>query len=171
MASLKAFLPQLAKVVDMTPDALYSRQRALTNMGVLKSIEGRGPGSGVTLSGESVAVLIIALMAADSLQDTDERVRRTCNAEAEEAGVKPLQPTLAAILLSAESVKKFQVLTINRNETATILYREGQMTRFAKFNIRKTRGNRSVININATMAAEPIRQISKALLTTLGDPA
>src|SRR4051812_38430022 len=80
MASLKAFLPTLGKIFGISPDALYSRQRALTALGLLEYVPGRGPGSGVPLSAESVAALVIALMAADSLQGTDARVVVLCEA-------------------------------------------------------------------------------------------
>jgi hypothetical protein len=178
MASLKAFLPEIAKVVGTTADALYSRQRALSGLGVLETVEGRGPGSGVALSSEAVAALIIALMTADSLHDTDERVRRACKAEAEDEGVKSLQLTLASFLSSADSVKKLQGLSIHREESATIMYDSRARTEFANlartesanFRIHKGRGARSpAIRITATMAGKPIQEISKALRAALGD--
>jgi hypothetical protein len=167
MAGLKAFLPEMAKVLGTTADALYSRQRALIRLGVLKAVEGRGPGSGVALSAEAVAAIIIALMAADSLQETDERVRRTCNAEAEDKGVKPLQLTLAAFLSSPD--RKLQTLTIEREQTAMISYGDAAHRGHAIFRIHKGRGPRSVIRIAAVMPAEPIQKISKSLGAALGD--
>jgi hypothetical protein len=195
MASLKAFLPQLAKIVDMTPDALYSRQRALTQIGVLKATEGRGPGTGVPLSGEAVAAMIIALMASDSLQDTDQRVARTCNAVATEGicewtGAKTFQSALTAVILSEERVRSFYSLTIARGVKATIQWDPGPgstdstaapaanylqrhvffRVKTSSFDIHKPRGRLPVFHIAAGLNhPQTIPQISKALLTTLGD--
>jgi hypothetical protein len=195
MASLKAFLPQLAKIVDMTPDALYSRQRALTQIGVLKATEGRGPGTGVPLSGEAVAAMIIALMASDSLQETDQRVARTCNAVAtngtcEWTGAKTFQSGLAAVILSEDLVKSFYSTTVARGVKATIQWDPGpsslpnnpafnyaqrqQLIRIktSSFDIHKPRGRLPVFHIAASLNyPQIIPQISKALLTKLGDSA
>lgn len=80
MASLKSFLPTLSNIFGHTPDALYSRQRALVGLGVLGAIEGRGPGSGVPLTAENVAALVISLLAANTLSDVDENVVNLCRA-------------------------------------------------------------------------------------------
>jgi len=78
MGSLKAFLPVLAGLVGTTPDALYTRQRALVELGLLTYKHGRGPGSGSPLSADNVAALLIAIMTADTLQETDKRVKEMC---------------------------------------------------------------------------------------------
>jgi hypothetical protein len=80
MASLKAFLPTLAPILATTPDALYSRQRALINLGLLATRKGRGPGSGVELSADSLAVLLIACLCSETLAETDQRVVAICGA-------------------------------------------------------------------------------------------
>jgi hypothetical protein len=201
MASLKAFLPQLAEFVDVTPDALYTRQRALTQIGVLKATKGRGPGSGVALSGEAVAAMIIALMAADSLQETDQRVARTCNAVAKDGpcawtGAATFQSALAAVLLSEERVTRLYSLTIARGVVAAIQWDPGPghlppptgrpstnylvrnllkepffRVKTSTFDIHRTRGRLPVFHIAASLNyPQIIPQISKALLTTLGDP-
>jgi hypothetical protein len=194
MASLKAFLPQLAKIVDTTADTLYSRQRALTQMGLLKAVEGRGPGSGVPLSGEAVAAMIIALMASDSLLETDQRVARTCNAVASDGscvwtGAATFQSALAAVLLSEERVTSFMELTIARGVKATIQWDPGHSPPAADspainylkqkaffraetstFNIHRPRGRLPVFHIAASLNyAQTIPQISKAVRSALGD--
>jgi hypothetical protein len=80
MISLKAFLPVLAQILNISPAALYERQRALVRLKLLRPEKGRGPGSGVTLTHESVAILLIALAVTDNLSETDERVIRLCRA-------------------------------------------------------------------------------------------
>ena len=69
MSSLKAYIPTLARYLGTTPAALYERQRALVTGGFLTG-GGRGPGAGVRASANSVAILLVAVLATDSLSDT-----------------------------------------------------------------------------------------------------
>jgi len=80
MSSLKSFLYGVAPIVGMSPVALYERQRALVKLGLLTVIPGRGPGSGVALSADSVAVMVICILAAETLGDVDQRVADLCSA-------------------------------------------------------------------------------------------
>jgi hypothetical protein len=75
MTSLKGYIPALARLLGMTPAALYERQRALVRAGMLPQSEGRGPGSGVRLTASSVAMLVICVLAADNLSTSEARVR------------------------------------------------------------------------------------------------
>lgn len=80
MPSLKSFLVAFSAATNISPVALYERQRALVRHGVLIPIAGRGPGSGVELSSYSVATLMIACAAAPSLSDVDGRITEYCEA-------------------------------------------------------------------------------------------
>jgi hypothetical protein len=73
--SLKAYAPRLAWRLGTTLAALYERQRALVRDGLLDQSEGRGPGSGVQVDPYSVALLLVAVLATDSLSETTEKVR------------------------------------------------------------------------------------------------
>jgi hypothetical protein len=73
--SLKAYAPLLAWRLGTTSAALYERQRALVREGILDQSEGRGPGSGVQLGHYPVALLLVAVLATDSLSETAEKVR------------------------------------------------------------------------------------------------
>jgi hypothetical protein len=73
--SLKSCIPELARVLGETTDALYERQRALDREGLLESRPGRGPGSGVRATPESIAMLLIGLLASVSLSDAGARAR------------------------------------------------------------------------------------------------
>ena len=75
MASLKSFLPHLAKVLQMSPLALYERQRALVRAGLLESRPGRGPGSGVPANAKSLTMLLISTLATDSLSEVEEQTK------------------------------------------------------------------------------------------------
>jgi hypothetical protein len=80
MASLKSFLYGLAPILKMTGAALYERQRALVNLGALEATPGRGPGSGVPITADNVAVVLISVLAAENLSDIDEGVVALCQA-------------------------------------------------------------------------------------------
>lgn len=81
MVSLKTFLAILAPLIGTTPATLYERQRVLVRMGLLKPVPGRGPGSGVALTAESLATLLIAYAAADNLGDVEKRAPEVSGAE------------------------------------------------------------------------------------------
>jgi hypothetical protein len=179
MGSLKAFLPQLSKIVGSTPDALYSRQRALVENGVLKATKGRGPGSGVALSGEAVAAMIIALLAADSLQDTDQRVKLACLADPEEGSACPwtgaatFQSALAAVLTDEDRSKMLHFVSMARGTQAWMAYgslRSGHK-RPTTFAINRAGRHQPVVNITARIESKTLSQVSKALRTELGDSA
>lgn len=74
MASLKSFLYGLAPLLDMTGAALYERQRALTALGALDATPGRGPGSGVPLTPDNIAAVVISVLAAENLSEVDKTV-------------------------------------------------------------------------------------------------
>ena len=89
--SLKAYAPLLAWRLGTTPAALYERQRALVREGMLDQSAGRGPGSGVQVGPYPVALLLVAVLATDSLSETAEKVRIFAAAKASPAdGLCPL---------------------------------------------------------------------------------
>jgi hypothetical protein len=85
-SSLKAYAPLLAWRLGTTPAALYERQRALVRDGILEQSEGRGPGSGVQVGPYPVAILLVAVLATDSLSETAEKVRIFATAKSTAAG-------------------------------------------------------------------------------------
>jgi hypothetical protein len=76
MMSLKSFIPDMSKALQLSPHALYERQRVLVRSGLLPNIEGRGPGSGVRLSIDAVGTLLISMLATDDLSAAAEPTRR-----------------------------------------------------------------------------------------------
>jgi hypothetical protein len=80
MASLKSFLYGMAPILGLTGAALYERQRVLTTLGVLEAAPGRGPGSGVPLTEDNIAAVIISVLAAENLSDVDQRAADLCRA-------------------------------------------------------------------------------------------
>jgi hypothetical protein len=80
MASLKSFLYGLAPILGMTGAALYERQRSLIALGVLEATPGRGPGSGVPLTADNIAAVVISVLAAENLSEIDKDVVALCKA-------------------------------------------------------------------------------------------
>jgi hypothetical protein len=79
--SLKATLPVLGRLIGISPNVLYERQKVLMQEGVLTAIAGRGPGSGVLATPESLALLLIAFFANPiKLSDLAETTRRVASA-------------------------------------------------------------------------------------------
>jgi hypothetical protein len=84
---LKAFLPTLARLLgDQSAIALYERQKMLVIEGVLHPVPGRGPGSGVRATPETIAMLLIALLASGS---SGPRVRGLAEAITAPPGAPP----------------------------------------------------------------------------------
>ena len=109
----------LARKLDMTPDSLYERQRALTRAGLIKGKEGWGPGSGVRATPHSVAMLLIAVMAADSLSDVVESTKRYAWLKAERGvcpitGKKTFGSALVAILASPRLAQDAHTIRVRR---------------------------------------------------------
>jgi len=121
-SSLKAYAPLLASRLGTTPAALYERQRALVRDGILEQSEGRGPGSGVQVDLYPVALLLIAVLATDSLSETAEKVRIFAAARASEAdglcpvtGEQTFVEAIARVLDSSQPHwQKIENITVRR---------------------------------------------------------
>jgi hypothetical protein len=133
MTSLKAVLPRLATMFDSNPDALYERQRALVRLGVLKPIQGRGPGSGVEFSANSVATLLIAVTAVNSLSEVDTRIAGFCNAMPHYpsetcpfTGQKTFLAALQAIFENARLASKVRNVSVEQNTSRILIAYTGR---------------------------------------------
>jgi hypothetical protein len=81
MIGLRTFLKDFAATTKLAPfDTLYERQRELVRCDLLPSIKGRGPGSGVPLSPDTLATFLISVLATDKLADLGERTAALCKA-------------------------------------------------------------------------------------------
>jgi hypothetical protein len=139
MASLTSILLQLAPILGLSTAALYERQRALVRLGLLPKPEGRGRGSGADASPETVALLVIAVMATDNLSENDDRIIKLAHAKFDARAIQKCgltaAPTfamaVAAILAEpkkAEALLRISVTRSNnywvRDTTALALSRE-----------------------------------------------
>jgi DNA-binding IscR family transcriptional regulator len=121
--SLKGLISVLAKHVDMTPAALYERQRALVRAGLLQAKPGRGPGSGVRATPESVSMLLISILATGNLSETEERSKLIADLKSETklcplTGKKTFATALATVLASEELSKRLRWIDVERSGSA-----------------------------------------------------
>jgi hypothetical protein len=80
MASLKGYIPTLARYLGISPAIIYERQRVLVREGVLEQRPGHGPGSGVEATPSSVALLLIGVLGSENIADCATRVRGIASA-------------------------------------------------------------------------------------------
>jgi hypothetical protein len=75
MIGLKSFMREFSALTngELSPDALFERHKELVRCGLLPTRPGRGPGSGVPLTPETLATFLIGLLVTDSLTDLGER--------------------------------------------------------------------------------------------------
>jgi len=115
MPSLKTYSAKLAELLGITQAVIYERQRALVKAGLLSYENGRGPGSGVKVSPESVAMLIVATLAANNLAETGERALDVAGATSTRASGKPFLDVLVELLKSRKLAREVHQITISRS--------------------------------------------------------
>jgi hypothetical protein len=81
MSSLKSFLPWIAEAAEISVDSLYERQRVLVRHGLLPIRSGRGPGSGVPLTADTLATFLIGLLSTDNLKEAGPLTMQLCAAK------------------------------------------------------------------------------------------
>lgn len=118
--SQRHFLPRLAEILETTPAALFERQRQLVRAGLLAKHGTSGPGAGVQFSGESLAVLLIGVLATDNLADIGVKCAEM--ADAKIYGTQRCQLTnkvkfkdaLATVISDQEVYKRVQSVGVIR---------------------------------------------------------
>jgi hypothetical protein len=78
--SLKLLLPEVARILGESETTLYERMRALVREGLLEAAPGHGRGSGVRASPESMAMLVIGMLATASWSETGPAARALADA-------------------------------------------------------------------------------------------
>jgi DNA-binding IscR family transcriptional regulator len=125
LQSLKAALPQIAEILHLNPYSLYERQRALVRGGLIKSTPGRGRGSGTIFSPENVALLIVSMLATDSIADCIEKthalaaVRLQTYSEGREqalGGAKTFKAALINALADDAIVEQITYVRVHRRK-------------------------------------------------------
>lgn len=117
MTSLKAILPDMGPLLGTTHHTLYVRQQSLTREGLLVVRPGRGPGSGVVASPETVATMLIAVLAGLSPADVGHQTRAFCDAVSARGkcpmtGATNLKDAIAAILANVDQAKRVDEILV-----------------------------------------------------------
>jgi hypothetical protein len=121
MASLQSLIPHLAADLDMKPSSIYERQRALARAGLLEMRPGKGPGSGVLATPESLAMLLISL-ATPSLSEVERQTKTLAGLKSRKkscpvTGKRTFASALAAVLQSEELAKRASYFQVERGGT------------------------------------------------------
>jgi hypothetical protein len=135
MIGLKALIPSICGFFELSPAALYERQRALTRIGAFPGGEGRGPGKGVRANPETLAQLILAVLLTDSPSEINERVfhigaaqihtwrkRKRCFLTKAET----FRPALSAVLADPEIANKVTSIAVERHGLHGVIYWAGK---------------------------------------------
>ena len=81
--ALKTFLPLLGEWLGVSAAQIYERQRLLVDAGILKQINGRGPGSGVPATPQNISKVLVALLVGELRQDFERAVKAVCAAKSD----------------------------------------------------------------------------------------
>jgi hypothetical protein len=167
MSGLKTYLPRLGQVLGISPSALYERQRVLVRLGLLAADKGRGPGSGVRMTGESLAALLLAVAVTDNLSDTDQRVSLLCDAKPRYGKQQcrftkqgSLRAAMAKILSTEEMARRTKLLSVNRSKlTVSILYRTGMRSSVSQFSVNEEQASAFPLIYTETTLSEDLFKI------------
>jgi hypothetical protein len=198
--SLKAFLPILASALNEKPDTLYERQRALVREGLLESLPGRGRGSGVQATAESVAALLIGMLGSVSLADAGPAARSFADAKHSTkcplTGAKNFHAALAAILSDDRLAKRVTGIAVrvksgqvaigfdgssaeqDLDMTDLKIALEGQGVKNMKLSPAPTSSifvarkvSKRGLRVNISIGRETVRELTKAVIQLLKDDA
>jgi hypothetical protein len=186
--SLKSCLPVLGRILNETPDALYARQRAFVRTGLLKSVPGRGPGSGVHASAETFALFLIGMLTNASVAENGPIAKSIANAASPNAcpltGAKTFRGALAAVRSDEQLSKRVNEVDVQVGAGLAIIRFDGSssdvpLPGLAK-PMRVTRnsadstfmGKRTYegrLQIGVSIAAETIHELTAATVGFLAD--
>lgn len=131
MFALKTYLQSIAPLLGASGDALYERQRALVRMGVLHAGAGRGPGSGVKATPESIGMLLLSFLGTEGPAGTAEKTAALAQLSPSDGdrcpltGQRSLIDAIVSILRSESLGRKVEDLTVSRTiGRATISFRD-----------------------------------------------
>ena len=133
MISLKAFLPTLSVLVELSPAALYERQRALVRLDLLPTPQARGRNSGGAMTTpDAVAMLLISVLATDNLSEMNSRIGTLAHRVAFDprtgkashcriTGAKTLRDAVAAVLAESTKAEDLNLEIARKANTARLV--------------------------------------------------
>jgi hypothetical protein len=148
----------IGDLLQMSPDAIYERQRALAKAGLLEETQGRGPGSGVRATPETMATLLITLLAADELNDVSTHVKRILNLKSK--GGRTFLQAVTERLSDPATCKDLLQIDVSRTAQSAFIHHEdddrnwGAGDRWA---------GKAFLQVEASMKGPVFRECAKAL--------
>jgi hypothetical protein len=145
MVSLKAFLPVLSRLVELSPSALYERQRALVRLALLPKPAAPGRNSGAAMATpDSVAIMLIAVLITDNLSEMDKRIVSFAKMRAIDphtkkpgrcrfTGKHTLQEALTEVLLDSKIAFPLSIEVLRKAKTARLVSSSGGGLRTSEF--------------------------------------
>jgi hypothetical protein len=176
MIGLKSYLPMLAPCLALSTSALFERQRALVRLGLLKREPGSGPGSGVRASPESVAMLLLSVLATDNLSEIDRRVADLANTKAWTHRSRrrcslTRQPTfftaLTSILANPKMAQRVQGIEVHRKRLTAHLFWGIQETWLTNFDPPEDLDRHLGLSVQASINGAAIHAIAVTLSLAL----
>jgi uncharacterized protein YjhX (UPF0386 family) len=145
MISLKAFLPVLSRLLELSPAALYERQRALVRLNLLPKPIAPGRKSGAAMATpDSVAIMLIAVLATDNLSEMDDRIQVFAKKRAIDpvtgkpgrcrfTGKHTLQEALTEVLADSKVSSTLSIEVTRKAKTARLISSSGGGHRTSEF--------------------------------------
>jgi hypothetical protein len=139
MISLKAFLPTLSRLVELSPAALYERQRALVRLELLPKPGAPGRNSGAAMATpDAVAMLLIAILATDNLSEIDDRIQALAKRRAIDpdtgkprrcdfTGKHTLHEALTEVLSDSKTTSALSIEVARKAKTARLIRSSGEL--------------------------------------------
>jgi hypothetical protein len=165
--SLKWFTPGLARLLGTTAPRLYEREQVLIRAGILDASPGRGPGSGVRATAPSVALRIIAMLAAETLRETEGRTKEIAELTPVDAERCPLRGTPSFLyaltdLVSSRyrSTRTIEVKISRTAARAVIVYRDPKTRKRVECEFTGPNSQEPALRVSATLDGAVIKQIA-----------
>jgi hypothetical protein len=173
--SLKGFTPTLGKAVGMSATAVYERQRALVRGGLLQVKSGKASGSGVRLTEESLALLLVALLATDNLSRTKECTRTFANLKSIArrcpfTDQATFITALSTVLSSTDLSKRCRGVLVSRTGPSGCIFYEKEKERLASLfslNGRKPRPQPFGMGVDAQLHGSTLREVASNFVAAL----
>jgi hypothetical protein len=173
--SLKSFTPTLGKAVGMRAAAVYERQRALVRGGLLQVESGQPSGSGVRLTEESLALLLVALLATDNLPRIKECTRTFANLKSVArrcpfTDQATFITALSTILSSPDLSKRCRGVLVSRTGPSGCIFYDKGKERFGSLfslNGRKPRPQPFGMGVDAQLHGSALREVASNFVATL----
>jgi hypothetical protein len=163
--SLKTFSEQrLATWLDLTPAALYERQRQLVRLGLIDNPANKGRGAGVRATPANVAMLLLACMASDSLSEIATRSTRLARLRSLSGRCPLTQATnfggaLKAILSDPPVAARVFGITLLRPYVAHVVFDEHRVSFFGSSDNTHKRG----MTVRADLSADFLQEVANDL--------